>query len=575
MAQSDKLTSKQRYLKRKSALWSERSSWLTDWQDLADYVLPTSGRFFYSEANRGDKIRKSKKVYDSTAKRGLNVLAAGLMAGMTSPARPWFRLSTPDRGLNEKHAVKLWLNQVENLMRDVFAESNVYRSLHQTYTELGGFGTGAMILMPDFDDVIHCYPLTIGEYALATDSKGAVNTLFREFNMTVGQMIEQFGRDKCSNSVRNIADRGNYDQWVPVHHIIEPRKERDASKRDNLNMPFKSVYYELGGESDMLLSESGFKSFPCLAPRWLVTGNDVYGTGPAHDALPDIRQLQHGQLRKQQAIDYQVQPPLQVPSSLKEAGVNRLPGGVQYVDTVGAENSIRTMYEVRLDLSALREDIMDVRERIRGHFYEDLFLMMANDNRSGITATEVAERHEEKLLMLGPVLERLQNELLNPLIDFTFERLVTARAENGQPLLPPAPPEMQGMALDVEYISTLAQAQRAVGLQSIDRLVATVGAIAGAKQDPAIWDKINVDQIVDEYGDGLGISPKLIVSDEDVMAAREARAKQAAQAQALAAAESASKSMANVASAAQGGGMQDVANMFMGYGSPSAVEVGA
>jgi len=561
------LSTKQRFLKRKSALWSERSTWLTDWQDLADYVLPTSGRFFYSEANKGDKVRKSKNVYDTTGRRGLNVLAAGLQAGVTSPARPWFRLSTGDAKLDDIHAVKVWLAEVEELMRKVFAESNTYRALHQVYTELGAFGTGCMVLLEDFENVIHCFPLTIGEYALATDNRGMVNTLVREFNMTVGQLVEQFGYKNCSVAVQGHYDRGNVDQWIPVHHIIEPRTNRDPAKRDAMNMKVRSVYYEVGGTEDKLLGESGFKNFNCLAPRWLVTGNDIYGTGPGHDALPDIRQLQHAQLRKQQAIDYQVNPPLQVPSTLKEAGVNRLPGGVQYVDSVGGENAVRTMFEVKLDLSALREDIQDVRDRIRGHFYEDLFLMLANDTRSGITATEVAERHEEKLLMLGPVLERLQNELLDPLIDFAFERVAGATTATG-PMLPPAPPELQGKPLKVTYISILAQAQRAVGLKSIDRIIATVGALAGAKGDPSVWDKLDTDEIIDEYADGLGVNPKLTVSDENVKAIRDARAKQQQAAQALAAAESASKTASNVAGI-DPNQLQDVMGAFQGYGTPA------
>lgn len=566
------ISDKQRYLKRKAALWSERSSWITDWQDLADYILPTSGRFFASDVNKGSKVQRGRKVYDSSAKRGLNVLSAGLMAGMTSPARPWFRLSTGNAALDKVHTVKVWLAEVAKLMREVFAESNVYRSLHQLYTELGAFGTGAMVLLEDFENVLHGYSLTVGEYALATDDKGKVNTLFREFNMTVGQIVEQFGIDKCSTAVKGHFERGNVDQWITVHHIIEPRKGRDTTKRDALNMPFKSVYYEASASSgDGLLGESGFKTFNCLAPRWLVTGNDVYGTGPGHDALTDIRDLQHGQFRKKQAIDYQVQPPVQAPSTLKEAGVNKLPGGVTYVDSVGPENAIRSLYEVKIDLSALREDIQEIRERVKSHFYEDLFLMLANDTRSGVTATEVAERHEEKLLMLGPVLERLQNELLDPLIDFAFDRLATAKTSDGRPLLPPPPPEMHGMNLNVTYISTLAQAQRAVGLQSIDRMIATISSIAGATQDPGVWDKINLDETIDEYADGLGIKPDLIVSSEDAAGAREARAKKQQQQEAMAMAESATKSASNMGVNADN--MQDTMNMFTGYGSPSAVEV--
>lgn len=556
------ISQKRRLLKRKAALWNERSSWTPDWLDLVDYVMPTAGRFFVTNTSQGMKTRKSRNIYDSTAKRSLNTLGAGLMAGMSSPARPWFRLSTGDAKLDDVYAVKLWLSEVEKAMRAVFAGSNVYRALHQVYTELGAFGTGCMVLTEDFENVIHCYALTIGEYAIATDNRGVVNTLFREFNMSVGQLADQFGLENCSNHVKRNHQLGNLDMWVPVHHVIEPRANRDTTKLDSVNMKFASIYYEVAGDSDKILGESGFKSFNCLAPRWLATANDNYGTGPGHDALPDIRQLQHGQLRKQQGIDYQVNPPLQAPSTLKAAGVNRLPGGVQYVDSVGAENAVRTLFEVKLDLSALREDIMDVRERIKGHFYEDLFLMLANDTRSGITATEVAERHEEKLLMLGPVLERLQNELFDPLIDFTFERMVNSKPA----MLNPPPPELQGRQISVVYISTLAQAQRAVALQSSDRLIATAGAISQASGTMDAWDKINIDEMMDSYAEGLGNDPRVMNSDETVQKIRASRQQQQNQQQQLAAAESASKSAANVGTI-DPNNVKDVMSSVMGYGT--------
>jgi len=564
------LTPKQRYMKRWSMLRAERATWLPDYRDLVDYVAPLSGRFFYTDANKGNKVQRQKKVYDTTAKRSLTVLSAGLMAGMTSPARPWFRLALSDRVLMERHDVKTWLQDTTDQMREVFSRSNTYRALHQMYYELGAFGTAASVVMPDFDNVIHLYPLTIGEYCLATNEKGIVNTLYREFNMTVGQMVSQFGKDNCSMQVQQQYDRGNLDQWVPVHHVIEPRLGRDITKLDNRNMKFKSVYYELGGQVDpnKLLSESGYKRFRALAARWNVTGNDVYGTGPGHDALPDIRQLQFEQLRKGQAIDYQVQPPLAVPAQLREAGVNRLPGGVQFVDSVGPENTIRSMFEVNLNLQHLMESIYDVRSRIKSNFYEDLFLMLANDTRSGITATEVAERHEEKLLMLGPVLERLHNELLDPLIDSTFEALSEAGA------LPPIPDALRGMDINVEYVSVLAQAQRAVGLASYDRAIATVGAIAGATQDPTVWDKLDTDQIIDEYTDALGLPPRTVRSDEQVAAMRAERAKKQQAAESLAAAQSMADTAAT-ASQVDPARIQDVMGMFSGYGSPTPVEAGA
>ena len=461
----------------------------------------------------------------------------------------------------ESGPVKTWLHEVSALLRAIFASSNTYRSLHTIYEELGLFGTGASIVLPNFNNVMHHYPLTVGEYALATNAEGEVDTLCREFQMTVAQMVEQFGKDNCSTTVRDMFSKGQYDAWVDVIHLVEPRKQRDMSKRDGKNMRFASCYLEPGKDNaDQFLSESGFNKFPVLAPRWVVTGNDVYGTSPGMECLGDVKQLQHQQLRKGQAIDYQVNPPLQVPTKYKEAAKARLPGGVFYVDSMGPNQGVRSAFDVNLNLQHLREDIMDVRERIRSAYYADLFLMLANDNRSGITATEVAERHEEKLLMLGPVLERLHNELLSPLIDTAFD--YAARAG----ILPEAPPELEGMDLSVEFISVLAQAQRAVATQGMDRLLGTVSQMAAVKPD--VLDKLNFDQSVDEYGDAYGVSPKIILPDSEVAALRQQRAA-AMQAQQAAATAPQVVESAKTASEIDTGNLQDVLTSLQGYSSVS------
>jgi len=271
-------------------------------------------------------------------------------------------------------------------------------------------------------------------------------------------------------------------------------------------------------------------------------------------------QLQHQQLRKGQAIDYQVNPPLQVPTKYKEAAKARLPGGVFYVDSMGPNQGVRSAFDVNLNLQHLREDIVDVRERIRSAYYADLFLMLANDTRSGITATEVAERHEEKLLMLGPVLERLHNELLSPLIDTAFD--YAARAG----ILPEAPPELEGMELSVEFISVLAQAQRAVATQGMDRLLGTVSQMAAVRPD--VLDKLNFDQIVDDYGDAYGVNPKIIVPDSEVAALRQQRAA-AMQAQQAAATAPQVVESAKTASEIDTGNLQDVLTSLQGYSNVS------
>jgi hypothetical protein len=558
MADDTAITAYQRKMLRKSELWMERSSWMNHWREISEYQQPRAGRFFVTDRNRGEKRHQS--IYDRTAIGAARTLAAGLMSGMTSPARAWFRLKLQDPALMDIGAVKSWLHKTEMLLREMFAASNTYRVLQQGYEELGLFGTWATCVLPDFENVIHCYPMTIGEYAVATNYRGVVDTLCREYEMTVGQMVAQFGKDRVSLTIQNLYSRGSLNTWVPVVHLIEPNHGRDVTKLDAKNMRWASTYMETAQQnSSQFLSESGFPRFPVLAPRWSTTGNDVYGSSPGMEALGDVKQLQHQQLRKSQAIDYQVNPPLQVPVDYKDAAKDRLPGGIMYVNSGGAPTGgVRTAFEVNLDLSHLLVDIQDVRSRIQSAYYEDLFLMLANDTRSGITATEVAERHEEKLLMLGPVLERLHNELLSPLIGLAFHYASDAG------ILPPIPDELRGKDISPEFISTLAQAQRVVSAQGTDRLLATLGSMSQIW--PSVKFKVDPNKIVDDYADNYGVNPDIIVPSPqaDQAAAQEQKAMAAQQ---TAASIPAMAGAVKAAGDTNADGVKDVMNMFQGYGA--------
>ena len=546
-----------KYLARWGYLKTERASWFTHWQEISTRLLPRAGRFFVQDRNKGNK--RHNQIYDSTATQALSVLAAGMMSGMTSPARPWFRLTTGDDDLDAYPPVKVWLDQVSRLMLKIFQSSNTYRALHTMYEELGAFGTGVSIMSDDFRSVIHHHPLTAGEYALTTDWRGDVTTLYREFQKTVSQIVKEFGYKACSPTVQNLYDRGNLEAWITLIHAIEPRADRDPSKSDPLNMPWRSVYFEIGGNQQHCLRESGFKRFPVLAPRWVVRGGDIYGESPAMTALGDINQLQHEQLRKAQGIDYQTKPPLQAPTSMKNRDVEMLPGGITYVDSANPHGGIRSAFEAQINLNYLLEDIRDVRDRIRGCFFADLFLMLANQADTRMTATEVAERHEEKLLMLGPVLERLQNELLDPLIENTFDAIIDAG------IAPPPPEELQGRPLNVDLIGMLAQAQRAVGTNSIDRFVGNIGAVAQFK--PEVLDRFNADRWVELYSDSLGLDPQIVVPADQAQAIREQRAQAQAQAQQAALAEQQATTAAKLASAKtdQPNALTDATRAFQGY----------
>lgn len=507
--------------RRLAELTTERSSFIRHWQDLSDYILPRQARFTVTDRNRGD--RRNSKIVDNTATLAVRTLSSGMMSGITSPARPWFQLATPDPSLNEFTPVKLWLDLVKQRMSTVFLRSNLYTTLPITYADLGVFGTNAFAVLEDDEDVIRCYPFPIGSYAIGTSHRGNTDSVYREYQMTARQLVSQFGIESVSIATKNLYERGNGEAWVDVVHAVEPNPDYDERKAESRYKRFRSCYYEKGADGENMLRRSGFDDFPVMAPRWSLTGEDIYGHSPGMDALGDIKALQLEQKRKAQAIDKMVNPPMTAPSSLRNSRASLLPGDVTYVDVQSGQQGFAPAYEINPRINELMLDIQENQGRIRRAFFEDLFLMIANDQRSNITAREIQERHEEKLLMLGPVLERLNDELLDPLIDRTFN-IMTRMG-----LIPPPPKELQGMDLSVEYISVMAQAMKLTGITGIERFMAFAGNMAQA--NPEVMDKIDFDQAIDEYANMVGTPPSLVRDDDTVAKVRKQRADQQAQMQ--------------------------------------------
>jgi len=515
--------------RRKASLEDERRSYLNHWQELTDVILPRRGRALLNgqvDSNRGGK--RNQRIIDSTGTIAARICASGLMSGVTSPARPWFRLSLPDPKLADYAPVKLWLDEVRKRMLRVMAKSNFYNAFATLYEELAVFGTAVNLVLEDDQDVIRCYPLTVGDYLLAHDHRQTVDTLYRDFTLTTTGMVVRFGLENCSDTVQQRYRDGQLDDEHRICHAIEPNDSRVFGYIDNGNMPYRSVYWEIGG--DRPLSVSGFKERPFQAARWHLTGAETYGRSPGMDALPFVRQLQFEQKQKAQGIAKQVNPPMIANVQMKNTEMSVLPGGITYTPNSGAGAGFAPAYQVNIELGELRADIEDIRNQINQAFFADLFLMISqlDDVRS---ATEIIERKQEKLLMLGPVLERLHDELLDPAIDRIFNIMLS----NG--LLPPPPPELRGQELDIDYISTLAQAQKAAETGSIERMAGFVGNLAGAK--PEVLDKLDFDAAVDEYGDALGISPRIVLTSDQVNKARAARAQAMQQQQMMAATQQA------------------------------------
>ena len=475
------------------------------WKELSQYIAPERGFFDGQQPNRHDGINH-KILLDSTATKDLRVMDSGMMGGLTSPSHPWFKIGISDRELMQYEPVKKWLDDVRKILMDIFARSNIYNMFHTIYQELAAFGTAAAYIGEDYKDVIRCRTFTIGEYYLGVDYNGRVNAFAREFWMTAGQMVGKFGIDNVTRDVKAAYNNNNLEKWFPVHQLIEENDDRIPGKVDSKNMPYRSIYWEPGSHSNDVLRYSGYHEFPIIAPRWDTLGNDSYGRDcPGRLALGDSKTLQLLSRDGLMALDKMNDPPIEKPSRVDI--VNTAPGGVTIADETG-QGTIRPLYQVNPPLNELEVYKKAYRDSIHETFFKDLFLLITNIQRSGVTATEINAKQQEQLLQLGPIITRLSSECYDPVINRSFN------IANRVGLIPQPPRELEGMEVQPEYISVFAQAQKMVGTTAIKETVAFAGSLMQAKPD--IVDKVNFDEALDQIADMNGIPPGVIRGDDEV-----------------------------------------------------------
>jgi hypothetical protein len=533
--------------------------WFQDWRELASFILPKRYRWLMSgvtaQTYRGASLNRN--IIDSTGTLAARTLANGMFAGTTNPTRPWMKLKVEN--FDEDKEVAVWLSECEKRMYRVFQESNFYQAMATMFMDLVVFATAPVIIYEDFHDVINCFNPCCGEYMIELDSRLRPNIFAREFMMTHAQMVDQFGLDKVSDDVKLGTDNktpgagASAVQDKLVCHLIEPNKGYNVLPE---RFKFREVYWDTGSSSDKILSIKGFYDWPVMCPRWDVTGNDPYGTGTAFDAIGDIKQLQHETRRKAQAIDKMVDPPMRADVQLKNNPAALIPGGVTYVSGLGTGRvGIEPIYTVMPPIGEMKQDIQEIQQRVKITFHNDLFTGIT-DLQTVRTATEIDARREEKLILLGPVLERITGqEGLGAAIDRVWGIMWRGR------LLPP-PPRQLGAVVDVQvdYISMLTLAQKGLATASIEKIWGFVGSLAAAV--PQVLDKMDVDDTVDEYGDALGVSPRIIIATDEANKTRQARQQQAAAEQAAQASMAAVQGAKTLSETDVGGGKNALATIL-------------
>ncbi len=500
----------------------EQSTWLPHWSQLARFNLPRSSRF--NPINTPDQgQRKDYDIVDNCATMALRTLGAGMMSGMSAPSREWFKVRTDNEELNALAEVQDYCEHGADQVRAAFLKSNFYPTLHGAYKELGLYGTQAFCMLDDDEDDIRCLPFPIGSYMIAGDAKLRVDLIIRIVNMTARQIVATYPKENVSAQVLAYNDSnsgGQKEQWWPVVQVIHPN-----TYYGSLAPRFKrwvSVHYELNTYAEnkgycRLLRRSGFNENPIICSRWDVTGENFYGNSPGMDCLGDTMALQLLQKRKSEAIDKMVKPPMIASPAMANQKMSILPGDITYGDMKSGDMGFKPAFEMKFDIEHTLEDIREHKMRIEEAYYKPLFLMISSSDRREVTAEEIRAKQEEKMLVLGPVLERSNGELFKPAI----QRCWNILRRKGK--IPNPPAILHGKPPVFQFESILAQAQRMLKIAAMDRFNNFVSSQIAV--DPTAGDIINRDEMNREYGQDMSVMPKIMRSDEDMRTMRETRAK--------------------------------------------------
>lgn len=541
-----------------AALRKDRQPWWEHWRELADFYLPRRYVWLQSPSEAARIKSKNPFILDATGTTSARTLASGMMNGITSPARPWFRLRVTGFQDELDQASRVWLDEVTKRMMLIMAESNFYQAMALLYLDLVVFGTAAMAIYEDDDSTIHCSSNALGEYYLAQSPQLRVNTFAREFIYTVQQTVTLFGEENVSRRLLEAYKAGGarLQETVKITQLIEPNDKRDGSLAKAFN--YREYFWETaGGEAEAegksrVLSVKGFYDFPVIAPRWELLANDSYGSSPAMDALPDVIQLQVETKLKAQGLDKMVKPPVIADVQLQHKPTALMPNGITFVH--GINNvGVKPIYTVNPPLGEMSSDIMDIRQRIREIFHNELFTMISQLDTVR-SAAEIDARREEKLVLLGPVLERFENEALDPAI----RRIFSIMERKG--LLPEAPEQISGGNIEIQYVSILSTAQSAVSAIPTERFLQVIGGLAPIY--PEGLDIPNFDETLRGYAEAIGVRAKDLNSREITAQRRQVRAQAADQQAGLAAASEMAAGAKTLSETDVGGGISALQQML-------------
>lgn len=499
-------------IRRYDALKGDRHNWENYWQNLAYHIMPHKA-YFTREKVTGEALPTD--LYDSTSVYANQVFAAGLHGYLTNPSSKWFMVATQNRDLMEKKENALWLKAAEDKIYSVLNSSNFNQQIHEAYLDLGCLGTAVFYEEEDERDIIRFYARQLSECLIAEDSRERVNEVIRNFELTALQARDMFGSNAGKAVLKAIEKKDYTSKFVFLHAVYE-RYDRDITKKDATNKPFASIW--VNKDEQKKVKEGGYDEFPYMAVRFSKTSDQVYGYSGGMVSFADIKMLNRMSRTTIKGAEKAVAPTIILPHDGYVLPFDLRANKVNYKrKRTSVDEKIETIPVGNVGLGLEMEN--QRREMIQKSFFVDLFLMLTN--QKNMTATEVTERVQEKMLVIGPILGRLMTELLDPIINRTLLILL----KNGH--LPKPPVGLQGAVTEIEYISPLAKAQKFNELNSINNTMAALEGMATIQPD--ITDNYDLDEMAREIGDINGINPELKRDPKEMAQMRQARAEQQAQ----------------------------------------------
>ena len=518
------------------ALCADRRGMLPHWKDVHSYILPSLVRSF--DGKRRKSYLDYSDVIDTTATQALHITAAGMMAGITSPARRWLR-TAPPKGPGEQTAPDDWWEWNQHLDDELFRfwnETSLYSVLPGIYEELLGFGTAAGFGSSNAgigESEFVWGQVYGGEYAIAEDNDGMVRTLYRKFEKTVKQLAEEYGgrnveNSKLSGHVKQLWRSGMWNERVDILAVLH--RTPTISYLMGADMPlWEQVVMEYNTTSGMddvpgrFLARNRFETYPAWCVRWDSPNMTPWGVGPGMDAVPDVRQLQEMEEKKAAALTLQIDPPMVADAALSNQRMSTLPGDVTFVPGMGVSGKpgFAPAYQVQPRLQDFEHSMEMVRARIRRIMHSDLFLSFIE--RPGIqplNESEIWERKEEKLLGLGQTLNRVDREMIRPIVAISMDEL----RRRGRLQDPP-----EGYTeFDIEYLNVIAVAQKTQGLTAIADITNYIAGLAkeqsAAGLTPTAWDHFNERFAVKSFAEKRGVDTRILVTEEEVDELQQARA---------------------------------------------------